>query len=88
MTVINLKPDIVGDEIKAITEELKSGERRNAIIISEMQDEDDFEGDLSVVFLGIGPGRAALGMLTEAQQVILDEMQPETEYTPKTPIAR
>ena len=88
MAIINLRPDIVGDEIKAIAEELKDGSRRNAIIISEMQDEDEFEGDLSVVFIGIGPGRAALGMLTEAQQVILDEMQPETEYTPKTPIAR
>jgi len=88
MAIINLRPDIIGDELQAIAKDLKDGTLQNAIIVSELQEEDGCEGDLSVVFVGIGPGRTALGMLDEAQQVILEQMQPEMEYTPESPIAR
>jgi len=72
--VVDLHTENWRVELAQIYDELRSGKRRNVIIISEMpEDKDDDEGDLQITMLGIGPCRYAVALIFEAATVLQQE---------------
>lgn len=72
--VIDIRTQHIKDELDTIYQDLKSGVRKNAIIISEIKEsQDEIEGALDVIYINVVPSRLTLGMLMQTQTLTIDE---------------
>ena len=78
MAVIDHHRDEVKEDLDQIAKELKSGERQNIVIISELKtQDDDIEGDLEIICMGIPPSRHVKGMLIEGLEILAELTAPD-----------
>ena len=78
MAVIDLHKDEVKADLDQIAAELRSGERQNIVIISELAiQDDDIEGDLEIICMGIPPCRHVKGMLIDGLEILSELTAPD-----------
>ena len=78
MPVIDLRKDEIKADLDQIAAELKSGERQNVVILSELKViDDDIEGDMEIICIGISPCRHVKGMLIDGLEILSELTAPD-----------